>query len=152
MNALDSSAEALRQAVEVFWDVFPPLWQRIRAHIHQTARERFGVSVEQFHILRHIRRGQGSVSELARVKNISRAAVSQAVDALVARGLVSRATDPRDRRHIHLALTESGQALLEAIFDETRQWMMRLLAPLAAEEVATLTQAMALLRKVEEQQ
>lgn len=152
MDASSSpSAEALRQAVEAFWDTFPPFWHQVRAHIRQTAAERFGVSVEQFHILRHIRRGQGSVSELAEAKNISRAAVSQAVEALVGRGFVTRTTDARDRRHIHLTLTASGQALLDAISDETRQWMMQRLAPLDADDLQALTKAMAALRKIEGQ-
>ena len=54
----DPSKDDLHQAVETFWETFPPFWQRIRAHIRQVATEQFEISVEQFHILRHIRRGQ----------------------------------------------------------------------------------------------
>ena len=61
----EPTTERLRQAVEAFWEHIPPLWQRIRAHIRQAAAEQFDLSVEQFHILRHIRRGQDTVSELA---------------------------------------------------------------------------------------
>lgn len=143
------SAEHLRQVVDGFWETFPPFWHRIRAHIRQTATERFGVSVEQFHILRHIHAGQRSVSDLARVKGTSRAAISQAVDGLVARGFVTRTIDAHDRRHIHLALSQAGQELLQAIADDTRAWMMQLLSPLREGELRTLARAMELLRKIE---
>lgn len=143
------SSERLSQAVEAFWEVFPPFWQRVRGHIRQVAAEQYDISVEQFHILRHIRRGQGSVSELAEAKNISRPAISQAVDVLVHKGLVIRIPDTQDRRHIQLALTDPGNALLDAIFGETYQWMAQLLSPLDDEELQTLTQAMEFLRKIQ---
>lgn len=149
MNAKNaSSKEQLRQAVETFWEIFPPFWHRIRAHIRQAA-EQFGISVEQFHILRHIRRGRGSVSELAEAKKISRPAISQAVNVLVNRGLITRTPDARDRRYIQLTLTDSGKALLDAIFEDTRQWMMQTLSPLSDEELQALTRAMDSLRKIQ---
>jgi DNA-binding MarR family transcriptional regulator len=145
----DPSNASLRQAVETFWETVPPFWQRIRAHIHQVATEQFDISVEQFHILRHIRRGQASVSELAEAKNISRPAISQAVNLLVNKGFITRIPDTRDRRHVRLALTASGDALLDAIFDETRQWMIQILSPLSDEELQSLTQGMDSLRKTQ---
>ncbi len=74
--------------------------------------------MEQFHILRHIRRGLGSVSELAEVKQISRSAISQAVDLLVERGLICRLQNAQDRRNIPLELTEAGNSLLDTIWGE----------------------------------
>jgi DNA-binding MarR family transcriptional regulator len=136
----------LQQTVETFWETFPPFWHRVRAHIRQSA-EQHEISVEQFHILRHIRRGQCSVSELADAKNISRSAVSQGVDALVNKGTILRATNANDRRHIQLTLTDSGNALLDSIFEDTRQWMMQTLTPLSDDELQMLTQVMDFLRK-----
>ena len=143
----ETTQKALRQSVETFWDTFVPFWQRIRAHIRQVAAEPFDISVEQFHILRYIRHGKHSVSELAEARNLSRPAVSQAVETLVQKGLVTRATDVQDRRHIQLALTEAGNTLLDAIFEDTRQWMMQILSPLSEKELHILTQAMDSLRK-----
>ena len=143
----EPTTERLRQAVEAFWEHIPPLWQRIRAHIRQAAAEQFDLSVEQFHILRHIRRGQDTVSELAEARNISRAAASQAVETLVQRGLVTRTTDRFDRRHVRLTLNDSGDALLDAIFDDTCWWMAQLLSPLSDKELESLTQALDSLAK-----
>lgn len=141
--------EELSQVVTSFWESFPPYWQRVRAHIRQIAVEQFDISVEQFHVLRHIRRGYTSVSELADVKQISRAAVSQAMNALVEKNLVQRQRDPNDRRHVHLTLTSAGEGLLDAMFEDTRQWMVETLAPLAPEELQTLRQGMEILKKIE---
>ena len=142
------SKTLLHQTVETFWETFPPFWHRIRAHIRQTAEQQ-DISVEQFHILRQIRRGQCSVSELANAKNISRPAISQGVDMLVNKGFITRTTDTRDRRHVQLALTDSGNALLDSISEDTRQWMMQVLSPLSDEELQALTQAMDSLRKTQ---
>jgi DNA-binding MarR family transcriptional regulator len=142
------SKTLLRQTVETFWETFPPFWHRVRAHIRQAA-EQHDLSVEQFHILRHIRRGQCSVSKLADAKNISRPAISQGVDMLVNKGFITRTTDTRDRRHVQLALTDSGNALLDTISEDTRQWMMQILSPLSDEELQALTQAMDSLRKTQ---
>jgi DNA-binding MarR family transcriptional regulator len=144
-----ASDELLQQTIDRFWENFPPTWNRIKTNVRGIAAEKFGITVEQFHILRHIRRGQGSVSELAEAKNISRPAISQAVDVLVQKGLITRTPDARDRRHVQLALTASGNALLDAIFDNTRQWMMQTLSPLSDEELQALTCAMDSLRKTQ---
>lgn len=144
-----NSKNLLRHAVEAFWETFPLFWHRVRAHIRQAAAEQFEITVEQFHILRHIRGGQCTVSDLAEAKNISRPATSQAVDMLVNKGLIVRAPDARDRRQIQLSLTDSGDALLDAIFEDTRQWMMQTLSPLSDEELQDLGQAMESLKKIQ---
>jgi len=50
------------------------------------------------------------LSELNRHVLLSQPALSRMVDRLVDRGLVSRATDPRDGRGVRLALTDAGLA------------------------------------------
>jgi len=148
MNEPAGSVEDRRQAVDVFWETFPLFWRRIQAHIRTVAVEQFGISVEQFHILRHVRKGLDSVSALAEVKNISRPAISQSVDLLVTRGLLARTTNPQDRRHIRLDLTAEGNALLDAVFGDTRQWMMETIAPLSNDEIRALTRSMESLKKI----
>ncbi|MFA5874158.1 MAG: MarR family winged helix-turn-helix transcriptional regulator [Anaerolineales bacterium] len=148
MDESTRSSEKLRQAVDVFWETFPPLWRMIHVHIREVAVEQFNITVEQFHILRHIRRGRDSVSALAEAKDISRPAISQSVDLLVTRGLIVRSIDPQDRRHVKLDLTAEGNALMDAIFGDTRQWMMKTLEPLSADEIQALTCSMESLKKI----
>ncbi len=109
--------------------------------------ENHDISVEQFHILRHIRRGFTSVSELAEVRQISRSAVSQAVDLLVERGLICRLQNEQDRRNIPLALTEAGNRLLDTIWEKNKAWMGEKMAELTEAELGTLSEAMEILGK-----
>jgi DNA-binding MarR family transcriptional regulator len=148
MNRSANSTENLRQAVDAFWETWPPLWRMIQAHIRTVAVEQFNISVEQFHILRHIRKGRNSVSALAEARDISRPAISQSVDLLVTRGLIARTTDVQDRRHIKLDLTADGNALMDAIFGNTRLWMMELFAPMSVDEIQALTSSMDSLKKI----
>jgi DNA-binding MarR family transcriptional regulator len=140
--------EIFEHALDRFWETIPPLWGNIRAHIRSLAAEQFAISVEQFHILRHIRRGHWSVSELAEAKNISRPAISQGVDLLVNKGLISRAPNPDDRRYVHLELTPEGNALLDAIFRDTRAWMQAQMGSFSREELETIIRAMEALKKM----
>ena len=127
-----------RQAIDDFWEFFPPVWHVVRAHIHQEAVENFGITVVQFHILRRIRKGIDSVSKLADDRHTSRPAISRAVDVLVNKGLVIRRQNPADRRNVPLSLTEEGESLLEALFGNTRQWMAEKLSILSAEEMEAI--------------
>jgi DNA-binding MarR family transcriptional regulator len=148
MESTVRSSELLKRAVDVFWETYPPLWRMIQAHIRQVAVEQFGISVDQFHILRHIRRGRNSVSELAEVRDISRPAVSQSVDLLVSRGLIFRTTDIQDRRHIKLDLTADGNTLLDEIFGNTRQWMIEKFTDLSDDEIQSFTISMDSVKKI----
>jgi MarR family transcriptional regulator, 2-MHQ and catechol-resistance regulon repressor len=148
MSYLDStSEEAIQQTIDLFWETFPPVWNRITGNVRAIAMEKFGISVEQFHILRHIRKGTGSVSELAVVKQISRPAISQAVDVLVDKGLIVRRQSKKDRRFVELDLTQSGNELLNAIFKNNRDWMKGKLCLLTPQEISTIFQSMEILKK-----
>ncbi|MCU0487131.1 MAG: MarR family transcriptional regulator [Anaerolineales bacterium] len=134
-------------AIDKFWETFPPFWQQVRMHIRQVAAERFSLSVEQFHILRHLRRGLDSNSELSAALSISRPAASQAIDTLVEKGLVQRTPDTRDRRYVRLELTPAGEALIEEVFRENKRWMLERWAALQPGELNSLIQAFEILRK-----
>ena len=136
------------QAIDRFWETVPPLWNFVRSHIRATATTKFDITVEQFHVLRHVRRGMRSVSELATAKNISRPAISQAVDILVKKGLLTRVQSTQDRRYVELALTEAGNNLLDTVFRETRQWMKERMQTLSAQDLETIAQAMAIMKKM----
>ena len=137
-----ASNELLQHMIDRFWESVPPTWNRIRANVRGIAAEKFGITVEQFHILRHIRKGRGSVSELAEAKGISRPAISQAVELLVSKGLVTRHQNAEDRRFVQLALTESGEELLSAIFRENRAWMETKLSGLNPEQMRLISDAL----------
>ena len=132
--------------IDKFWESVPPAWRQTRTQIRRIAFEKFQISEEQFQVLRRIRRGSTSVSALADASQTSRSAVSKAVDGLVHKGLVSRQQDPSDRRNIPLALTEEGQRVMEAIFNEAEAWLSARFACLTSEETKVLLQGMESLR------
>jgi DNA-binding MarR family transcriptional regulator len=144
-----TSTDNLRElAIDRFWETVPPLWGTIRSHIRAAATGIFDISVEQFHVLRHVRKGSASISGLADAKNISRPAVSQAVEALVQKGLLTRVQSEQDRRYVEVALTPAGNDLLDSVFKQTRGWMnerMKVLSPL---ELETIANAMVALKKM----
>lgn len=140
--------ELQEQAVERFWETVPPLWKFVRSHIRDTATAKSDITVEQFHMLRHVRRGAVSVSELADAKGISRPAISQAVDVLVRKELLTRVQSTRDRRYVELALTEEGGELLDTVFKENRSWMKERMNVLTKEELETIAKAMESLKKI----
>ena len=136
------------QVIERFWETVPPLWNFVRSHIRATATSQFDITVEQFHVLRHVRRGVGSISDLATAKNISRPAISQAVDTLVNKGLLTRVQSAQDRRYVELALTDQGSHLLDTVFEETRAWMKARMQTLTAEELEIMCQGMEVMKKM----
>jgi len=145
---MTSPKDLQEQAIDRFWETVPPLWNFVRSHIRATAIGNFDITVEQFHVLRYVRRGPNSMSELATAKNISRPAISQAVDLLVKKGLLTRVHSTTDRRCVELALTEAGNALLDTVFKETRGWMKERMNKLSAQELATIAKALVSLKKM----
>ena len=144
-----SPSEKLRdRTIDRFWETVPPLWNSIRSHIRATATANFDITVEQFHVLRYVRRGTDSVSELATAKNISRPAISQAVEILVKKGLLSRVPSKEDRRFVELVLTEAGNNLLDAVFKETRGWMKEHMREMSTDDLETIAKAMEIMKKM----
>lgn len=144
-----TSTEQLReQAIDRFWETIPPVWNTVRTHIRTTATANFDITVEQFHVLRFVRKGSDSLSELAAAKNISRPAMSQAVEVLVKKGLLTRVQSSKDRRYVDLTLTEAGNHLLDTVFRETRGWMKERMSKLTASELETIDKAMEALKKI----
>jgi len=139
--------DAIQQTIAAFWESVPRIWHTVRSHILKVATEEFSITVEQFHILRRIRRGRNSVSQLAEAKQISRPAISRSVDALVNRGFITRTQNPQDRRHVQLDLTEEGEALVDAIFGNVSQWMGEQLSTLDEDELEGITHAVRNLKR-----
>lgn len=144
---LDLQDEALQRAIDRFWETVPLVWNRIKTNVSVIATSQFGITIEQFHVMRHIFRGITSASELAKVKQTSRSAISQTVDTLVEKGLISRQYNSHDRRHIKLELTEKGAALLNAIFRQNRAWMKEQMSALSGTDLNTLIAAMDILKE-----
>jgi len=138
-----STDENLKQAIDQFWESFPRVWNLIRSHLRTIAVEQFNISVEQFHVLRLIRKGFTSVKDIAEARQISRSAVSQAAELLVEKGLITRCEETGDRRLVHLALTPAGDELLNQMFRQNRAWMAGKMASLTAGDLQLISEGLA---------
>ncbi|WP_165235796.1 MarR family winged helix-turn-helix transcriptional regulator [Aquisphaera insulae] len=81
--------------------------------------EGHGVSVPQWVVLRCLfDRENASLNELAATIGIDNGALSRMVERLVQKGLVSRETDPANRRMVRLRLTDASKALVPVLAKE----------------------------------
>jgi DNA-binding MarR family transcriptional regulator len=140
------SEKTVERLIDAFWETVPPIWHIVRAHHHHLATEHFGITVEQFHILRRIHFGHNTVSELADYKQISRSSTSRTVDLLVNKGLVKRLPDAEDRRRVTLELTTEGYALMDRLFEFSRAWIAQKINILAEEDVETAIKGLEIMR------
>lgn len=112
-----------------------------------------GLTAQQYNALRLLRASHPNkvptLSLAARL--VSRAPdITRLVDKLVERGLVDRERPAGDRRAVHVGITESGVALLDAIATEVRECHERQLGHLSEEELATLVELLQKVRKPHE--
>jgi DNA-binding MarR family transcriptional regulator len=77
-----------------------------------------GLSLAQFHLLEPLGDGPLANCRLAESAGIAPATATRMVDALAARGLVTRVEDATDRRAVAIALTDSGRVALAAKLKE----------------------------------
>jgi Transcriptional regulators len=143
----DLSTDVERTASTVLATI-PPVWDTIRVNLRLAGTGKFGISLEQFHVLRHIRRGHGTVGEIAAIKQISKSAASQAVEALVSKGLVVRTPNDDDRRFFQIELTPYATSVLDENLRETREWMTEKMGDLSSKDLKTIEDAMAVLGRV----
>ncbi|WP_241237035.1 MarR family winged helix-turn-helix transcriptional regulator [Georgenia faecalis] len=97
-----------------------------------------GLQRGEFDVLATLRRSGEPFTltpgELARSTMVSSAAMTNRLANLEARGLVDRRTDPANRRHVLVALTPQGRALVDDVVAGHLDNERRVLAPLTAEE------------------
>lgn len=100
--------------------------------------ERTGLSMREIHVLLFLANhpGQDTARDVAELRGLAKSQVSQAVEALTARGILARRDDPEDRRVVHLDITETGRPLAREAQAIQAACGKRLLAGLNEEEQA----------------
>ncbi len=59
--------------------------------------------------------GADTAADIVELRMLSKSHVSQAVEALIQKGLIARKADPQDRRRIHLSLLPAAAPIIESI-------------------------------------
>jgi DNA-binding MarR family transcriptional regulator len=119
----------------------------------RTLRRRFAAALESYdvtpgqsralHVL--VAHGASRLSEVADALRIAPRSATEVVDALEARGLVTRQQDPTDRRATRVVPTPEGERLAGVLAEARRAESERFLADLPAPERADLDRILRLL-------
>lgn len=108
-----------------------------------SAYEREGLTIPEWRVLAVVsQQAAMAARDVVALTPMDKMAVSRAVAALEAKGLVLRRTDPRDRRVYSLLLSEKGRALFDRVARLARDYERRLLSVLSPEEAAAFQSAL----------
>jgi DNA-binding MarR family transcriptional regulator len=104
------------------------LQQALKAHLAE-----HGVEDWEFDVLATLRRHDGgplTAGELVASSMVSSASMTNRIDRLTARGLVTRRVDPTNRRRVLIELTAAGRELVDEVAGAHLAYQERLLAGL----------------------
>lgn len=123
--------------------------QMVERGIRARLRERFSITLARFDLLAQLERHpQGlRMGELSRRMMVTGGNVTGLTSELVAEGLVARAPAPTDRRAHAVRLTPKGKAAFDAMAAEHEQWVIGMLADVAASDRASLHQLLGTLKR-----
>ncbi len=125
-------------------EVVPRAMRLLREHMRREAGA--GVSIPQFRVLAFLGRTPGaSLSSVARFMGVADATASVMVSRLVERRLVSRVSDPAERRRVVLALTARGATILERSRAHARGKVAERLEALSGPDLDAVARGLALL-------
>jgi DNA-binding MarR family transcriptional regulator len=108
--------------------------------------KRFGLTIPEWRVLAVLADNPGlTAAEIAARTAMDKVAVSRAVNALLARRVLSRYTATNDRRRLHLELSEAGQKVYGEVVPFARDYERQLLVPLTKQDRATLDRLLRLM-------
>ncbi len=105
-----------------------------------------GLGVGQATVLRAVADGTTELAELGEIAGRDRSTISVAVRSLVARGLLERTSDPRDRRRARVGLTAAGADALARVAAREERARALVGAALGEEGITRLTALLERLR------
>lgn len=141
---MTSDSETSARAV---LETLPLVLRVIRAEIRRSRFPDF--SLPQFRALAFLGRNRGAMlTDVADHLGLSLPAASKLVDGLVSGKMVSRKSDPADRRRMILVLTAIGEKKYGIALDSAVQMLASKVVALSAQENAQVVEAMRLLRSV----
>jgi DNA-binding MarR family transcriptional regulator len=100
------------------------------SRLAELALEEARLSVMQYRILQHLRRGRAIQSDLAFQLTVTKQSVTRIVDTLVDRRYVTRRVDPDDRRRVIHAISAKGQRALAQADAALEKYLMLVLQDL----------------------
>lgn len=134
-----SSPKAFNAALQQWAEVFMARSMREWMHYIKASE----LSMPQFSMLMRLNyKGSCGISELSDHLDVTAAAASQQVEALVQKGLLERVENPTDRRAKQVSLSAKGRALIAKGVEVRNQWTTHLAHHLTAEKQALIVNAL----------
>ena len=125
-----SLSEFSDQLVEIMPDISREFYKKNTAQFYKMK-----ITMPQFVVLELLHReGQSRMTDLARLINVSTAAMTGIVERLVRDSYVARASDPDDRRIIKVDLTAKGNKAVKNIIDQRKQIFSKVFGVLSEDE------------------
>lgn len=129
------------------WRMFITLHAKIIERIDADLQGAGGISLQHYDILIELFEAKGKqlrMYELAQRVVLSRSSITRLVDQLEKQGLLSRKTDPEDRRGSYAVLTEAGETALRESWPFYREAILRHFGSfLGDDEARTLSEVFA---------
>jgi len=121
----------------------------IEREVRQRLRERFETTLARFDLLAQLDRAPRGLTmgELSSRLMVTNGNVTGLTDALVREGLVSRSTEPGDRRSLRIKLTAAGKRFFDGMTPVHEQWVDALMAGLTRAEMAHLLELLGKLKQ-----
>ncbi|WP_101925335.1 MULTISPECIES: MarR family winged helix-turn-helix transcriptional regulator [Luteimonas] len=138
--APNESASALALLIRQVRD---NMWARMARELADAGHE---LTFSQYITLKKIATGTVGATELARAADLNPGAMTRLIDKLVARGLVTRVVDPRDRRALQIDLTDLGRTIWSEIDQCGRRVRVRAMTGMSEEEQRQLTRLLEQIR------
>ena len=105
------------------------------------------VTVAQLRVLLGLRSlGPSPMSSIAEAAGVVPSTATGIIDNLVAKDLVTRGTDPNDRRRVICALSPEGHALMESLWVTGRLQVTKLLAGMTVDQLQNACNGAEILR------
>ena len=118
---------------------------RASAEFHAHARDS-GLRVPEWRVLACLTDEDGAmVTRLARLSLMEQSRLTRIIDQMADRGLVTRRSDPQDRRRVRVFLTEAGGALARRLRVDAISHEQRILAALPVEDAQRLKPLLSLM-------
>jgi MarR family transcriptional regulator, organic hydroperoxide resistance regulator len=106
------------------------------------AQQENALTFRQQRLLMRVREGHSSMATLAAFGNLTVPTVSESIDGLVRKGLMTRTENPENRRSMLLGLTPLGEEACDAADAALDEVNRILLAEISNEQLSTLHEAL----------
>ena len=98
---------------------------------------KYGLNATEFAVLELLyHKGRQPIQIIGKKILVASSSITYVIDKLEEKGFVMRQGCPNDRRVIHAAITEEGEAMMEKVFPEHERKMEELFSAIPAEELA----------------